>query len=99
MHRLAGLVAAISLAGCAAIPGARPPMDSGAVEQPEPLPADTALAATLSAGPPIETMPFADWDAGPALERLRDVRPCAVEREAQRAWAAVPMQERTGRAL
>lgn len=35
-------------------------------------------------------------DADPALERLRDVRPCAVEREAQRAWAAVPMFERRG---
>ena len=37
MHRLAGLVAAFSLAGCAAIPDARPPMDSGAVEIPERL--------------------------------------------------------------
>ncbi|MGE5953425.1 MAG: murein transglycosylase A [Qipengyuania vulgaris] len=71
MYRLAGLVAAISLAGCAAIPDVRPPMDSGAVEQPEPIPADTALAATLTAGPPIETMPFADWDAGPALAAFK----------------------------
>lgn len=47
----------------------------------------------------MRLMVEAGEDAGPALERLRDVRPCAVEREAQRAWAAVPMQERTGRAL
>ncbi|MEK6216962.1 MAG: protein phosphatase [Boseongicola sp.] len=35
-------------------------------------------------------------DADPALERLRDARPCAVETESQRAWAAVPMFERLG---
>lgn len=35
--------------------------------------------------------------ADPALERLRAVRPCAVEREEQRAWASVPMFERRGR--
>ena len=35
-------------------------------------------------------------DADPALSRLRDVRPCAVESEAQRAWAAIPMFERLG---
>jgi protein-tyrosine phosphatase len=31
-----------------------------------------------------------------ALARLRDVRPCAVEAESQRAWAAIPMFERNG---
>jgi len=36
-------------------------------------------------------------DADPALERLRDVRPCAVETEQQRTWAAVPMFERMKR--
>lgn len=71
MHRLAGLVAAFSLAGCAAIPDARPPMDTGAVEPPPAIPADTALAATLSPGPAIETMPFAGWDAAPALAAFR----------------------------
>jgi hypothetical protein len=37
-------------------------------------------------------------DADPALARLRDARPCAVETEGQRAWAANPMFERLGRA-
>ena len=75
MRILAGLAAAISLAGCAAIPDARPPQDIGVVETPEPLPADTALAATLSPGPPIESMPFTAFDAGPALAAFR--RSCA----------------------
>lgn len=44
----------------------------------------------------LRLMIEAGEDAGPALERLRDVRPCAVEGEAQRAWAAVPMFERRG---
>ena len=35
-------------------------------------------------------------DADPALARLRDVRPCAVEMPAQQAWAAIPMFERRG---
>lgn len=35
-------------------------------------------------------------DADPALERLRDVRSCAVQSEAQRAWAAIPMFDRLG---
>ena len=35
-------------------------------------------------------------DADPALERLREARPCAVETEGQRAWAAIPMYERLG---
>ena len=35
-------------------------------------------------------------DADPALERLRKVRPCAVETDEQRAWAAIPMFERSG---
>lgn len=35
-------------------------------------------------------------DLDPALERLRTVRPCAVETEAQKAWAAIPMYERQG---
>ena len=35
-------------------------------------------------------------DVDPALERLRNVRPCAVETDAQRAWAAIPMFERNG---
>ena len=71
MRILAGLAAAFSLAGCAAIPDARPPMDTGAVEAPEPIPADTALAATLSPGPAIDAMPFAGWDAAPALAAFK----------------------------
>ena len=71
MRSLAGLVAAFSLAGCAAVPDARPPEDIGTVETPEPIAADTALAATLQPGPPMETMPFAAFDAAPALEAFR----------------------------
>ena len=71
MRRLAGLVAALSLAGCTVIPDARPPLDTGAAETPEPIPAETALAAGVMPGPAIETMPFAGFDAGPALEAFR----------------------------
>lgn len=71
MHRLAGLVAAFSLAGCAAIPDARPPQDTGVVEPPQPIAADSALAAKLSPGPAIETMPFTGFDAAPALAAFR----------------------------
>lgn len=35
-------------------------------------------------------------DLEPALERLRDIRPCAVETDAQKAWAAIPMHDRYG---
>ncbi|MBX7528498.1 murein transglycosylase A [Qipengyuania vesicularis] len=75
MHRFAGLIAAFSLAGCASIPEPRPPQDAGVVEQPEPIPADNALAAGLTPGPAIETMPFASFDATPALAAFR--RSCA----------------------
>lgn len=44
----------------------------------------------------MRLMVEAGEDADEALERLRDARPCAVEREAQRAWAAIPMFERRG---
>lgn len=44
----------------------------------------------------MRLMVEAGEDADLALERLRDARPCAVEREAQRAWAAIPMFERRG---
>lgn len=44
----------------------------------------------------MRLMVEAGEDADRALERLRAVRPCAVEREAQRAWAAIPMFERRG---
>ena len=44
----------------------------------------------------LRLMVEAGEDADPALERLRDVRPCAVERESQRAWAAIPMFQRRG---
>ncbi len=35
-------------------------------------------------------------DLDPALERLRGVRPCAVETDAQKAWASIPMRDRQG---
>ncbi len=35
-------------------------------------------------------------DLDPALDRLRAVRPCAVETDAQKAWAAIPMFDRRG---
>lgn len=45
----------------------------------------------------MRLMVEAGEDADHALARLRGVRPCAVEREAQRAWAAIPMFDRLGR--
>ena len=42
----------------------------------------------------MRLMVEAGEDADEALERLRAARPCAVEREAQRAWAAIPMFDR-----
>ena len=71
MHRFAGLLAALALAGCSANPDARPPEDLGVTEPPTPAPADTALAAGLTPGPAIETMPFAGFDAEPALAAFR----------------------------
>lgn len=44
----------------------------------------------------MRLMVEAGENADPALERLRDARPCAVEDETQRAWAAIPMYERMG---
>ena len=44
----------------------------------------------------MRLMVEAGEDAGPALERLREARPCAVEMPAQQAWAAIPMYERHG---
>ncbi len=44
----------------------------------------------------MRLMVEAGEDADPALERLRAARPCAVETESQRAWAAIPMFERLG---
>lgn len=35
-------------------------------------------------------------DVDPALTRLREVRPCAVETAGQQAWAAIPMNDRQG---
>ena len=75
MHRLAGLVAAFSLAGCAAVPDARPPEDVGVVDVPAPLPADTARAANVIPGPDIAAMPFTETDAASALAAFR--RSCA----------------------
>lgn len=44
----------------------------------------------------MRLMVEAGEDADQALERLRNARPCAVETEAQRAWAANPMFQRNG---
>jgi protein-tyrosine phosphatase len=44
----------------------------------------------------LRLMVEAGEDADPALARLRDARPCAVETEGQRAWAAIPMFARYG---
>ncbi len=44
----------------------------------------------------MRLMVEAGENADPALERLRAARPCAVETEGQRAWAAIPMFERHG---
>ena len=44
----------------------------------------------------LRLMVEAGEDVDPALERLRDVRDCAVEVDQQKAWAAIPMFERNG---
>ncbi len=44
----------------------------------------------------LRLMVEAGEDLDPALERLRAVRPCAVETDAQKAWAAIPMLDRHG---
>lgn len=44
----------------------------------------------------MRLMVEAGENADPALERLRGARPCAVETDGQRAWAAIPMFERHG---
>lgn len=44
----------------------------------------------------MRLMVEAGEEADPALERLRDARPCAVQSETQRAWAAIPMFQRNG---
>ena len=44
----------------------------------------------------LRLMVEAGEEAGPALARLRAVRPCAVEAEGQLAWASIPMHERNG---
>ena len=44
----------------------------------------------------LRLMVEAGEELDPALARLRDVRPCAVETEGQRAWAAIPMYDRNG---
>lgn len=63
--------AALLLAGCSTIPDARPPMDTGVVEQPPALVAANAASAGVRAGPPIETFPFLRSDAASALTAFR----------------------------
>lgn len=45
----------------------------------------------------MRLMVEAGEDSDPALARLRDVRPCAVEAAEQRAWASIPMLQRRDR--
>lgn len=71
MQRLAGLFAAFALAGCAIVPEARPPQDTGVVPQPPALPAETAQAAGLKPGPAIDTLPISNSDAAAALSAFR----------------------------
>lgn len=65
------LAAASLLSACAVVPEARPPMDTGAVEQPPVEVADNALLAGVRPGPPIETFPFLQADAEGALAAFR----------------------------
>lgn len=44
----------------------------------------------------LRLMVEAGEDVDTALARLRRVRPCAVETEPQKAWAAIPMHDRQG---
>ncbi|MEO1537808.1 MAG: protein phosphatase [Pseudomonadota bacterium] len=44
----------------------------------------------------LRLMVEAGEDTEPALARLRDARPCAVEAETQKAWASIPMYDRYG---
>ena len=60
------------LAGCASmVPQARPPLDTGVASPPPPIPASTALSATLRAGPDIGSLPIAAADAASALSAFR----------------------------
>ena len=47
----------------------------------------------------LRLMVEAGEDVEPALARLRQVRPCAVETANQEAWAALPMYDRHGGTL
>jgi len=72
MRHVAGLLAAGLLAGCGTmVPGARPPLDTGVVPAPVPIPADTARAANLRAGPDIASLPITSADAASALSAFR----------------------------
>lgn len=74
MHRLIGLVAAFTLAGCATVPEARPPLDTGAVAQPPAKPTDTATSAAAAGvrrGPPVDTLRITTADAASALSAFR----------------------------
>ncbi|WP_234028216.1 murein transglycosylase A [Qipengyuania aquimaris] len=65
------LAAASLLSACAVVPEARPPMDTGAVEQPPAEVADNAASAGVRPGPPIESFPFLQADAEGALAAFR----------------------------
>ena len=72
MRHVAGLLAAVLLAGCSTVvPGARPPLDTGVTPGPTPIPANTARAANLRAGPEIASLPITDADAASALSAFR----------------------------
>ncbi|MDG6080168.1 hypothetical protein E3U23_13315 [Erythrobacter litoralis] len=72
MRLLAGILGAALLSGCSGmVPGARPPLDTGVAPAPPPIPADTARAANLRAGPDIATLSIASADAASALSAFR----------------------------
>ncbi|PZT87177.1 MAG: hypothetical protein DI637_09700 [Citromicrobium sp.] len=71
MRFLAGLAAAVLVAGCAAVPDARPPLDTGVVAPPPASPGDTAVAAGVAGAPPVESLSIAPADAVAALTAFR----------------------------
>ncbi|MGI8943294.1 MAG: murein transglycosylase A [Qipengyuania sp.] len=71
MQRLFLFLVSFAMAGCVAVPDARPPQDTGAIPQPPPLPAGSAVAAGVSSGPPVETLAITGSDAASALVAFR----------------------------
>ncbi|WP_394270525.1 murein transglycosylase A [Qipengyuania sp.] len=68
MRQLIAALALFALSACAGmVPGGRPPLDTGAVSQPPPLIADSAIAAGLAPGPPLSSLALGEGDAAGAL--------------------------------